>query len=104
MKFYKRISPYHYITISLAFLFITCTPALYLPTEEVAENSGVSLENLQQGRQIYVDHCGSCHMLYLPQRFTALEWEKSLNEMQEKVKISDREKKLVLDYLLAGKK
>ena len=107
MKFIRiqsaRTSLFRYLTISL-FFCLACAPALYLPTQEVAEKTGIPLENLKQGRQIYVDHCGSCHMLYLPQQFTAPEWRKSMKAMHAKVEFSGLEEKLMLDYLLVGKK
>ena len=91
-----------YLTILLVVL-LACSPALYLPTEETAEQTGIPLTNLKQGRQIYVDHCGSCHMLYLPNKFTEPEWRKSMESMKAKVSFTEQEEQLMLDYLLAGR-
>jgi mono/diheme cytochrome c family protein len=60
------------------------------------------LDSLSEGRKLYMDHCGSCHNLYLPHRFNATEWEKNVGEMQEKSKITDNEKARILSYLKSG--
>ena len=99
---YFTISPYHYIIILLV-LFLACSPALYIPTQEVAEKTGIPLENLKAGRQLYVDHCGSCHMLYLPNQFTVTKWKNEMEAMRLKITFNEQEKQLMLGYLLAGK-
>ena len=52
-----------------------------------------------QGRKLYVNHCGGCHNLYLPKEYNADQWKKNIDEMQEKAKISDKEKQLIYQYL-----
>ncbi len=91
------------VRIFSLFFCLACAPALYLPTEELAEQTGIPLENLKQGRQLYVDHCGSCHMLYLPNQFGAAKWKKEMEAMRLKITFSEQEKQLMLGYLLAGK-
>ncbi len=84
-----------------AFLFgsiISCSPALYQPLPEQA-SSTVSFEQLIKGRELYVNSCGSCHSLYLPERYTTKEWVHNLDEMQERSKITDGQKELILIYL-----
>lgn len=87
----------------LLLILLSCTPALYIPTEREATEKGVPLEELRQGRQLYVDHCGSCHMLYLPNQFSHYIWRQEVDEMQPRTRLSDREKQLILNYILAGK-
>ena len=101
-RFTPRDDKSLYIII-LLIIIISCSPALYLPTEEMAEKSGIPLESLKQGRQLYVDHCGSCHMLYLPNQFGAAKWKKEMEAMRLKITFSEQEKQLMLGYLLAGK-
>jgi len=60
------------------------------------------LDSLSEGRKLYVAHCGSCHTLYLPERFKASEWEINVDEMQEKGKITDSQKAKILNYLKSG--
>lgn len=80
-------------------LIFACSPALFVPTIENSDKSGVPLERLQLGRKVYASHCGSCHSLYLPKQYNAKKWEEILNEMQEKSGITDAEKIAVLKYL-----
>jgi cytochrome c5 len=82
----------------LAFL-AGCAPVLYLPTPADAEQSGTELEALQTGRALYVSHCGSCHNLIVPEKHTLAEWDKNMNEMQEKAHIDDTQRSLIMDYL-----
>jgi hypothetical protein len=82
---------------------LACTPALYRPSPELADKSGYSFEKLQQGRQLYIDHCGSCHPLHLPNEFSEKVWRSKIDTMKIKAKITDSEKQEILDYLLSGK-
>lgn len=84
----------------LADMIYACSPGLYKPTQEQANASGVSLEELQNGRELYVAHCNSCHTLYYPKQFNEAKWKENLDEMQSKAEISNREKELILQYLL----
>ncbi len=84
------------------FLFLfSCGPALYLP---IANKESEPQENLIQGRKLYINTCGSCHQLYLPNRFATATWEKNLNEMQPKAKITDEQKLLIYKYLINAPK
>lgn len=96
------MKPFRYLAASVLILF-ACAPSLYLPTDEQAARVGIPLEELQQGRKLYVDNCGSCHMLYLPNRFTVDKWEAEMVIMRTKVTITDRDEELILKYLLTGK-
>lgn len=84
-------------------LLLACAPALYLPTEEVARTRSKNLADLQRGRQLYIDRCGSCHNLYLPSQFSPGEWRKHIREMQPRAKTDSVQERLILDYILAGK-
>jgi mono/diheme cytochrome c family protein len=84
-------------------LFIACAPALYLPNAEVARVKNKPLEGLNAGRSLYIDHCGSCHQLYLPSRFADSSWRRSVDKMQSRARINDDQKHLIMDYILSGK-
>jgi len=72
-----------------------CRPQLYLPS-----STNPSKQNdLLRGRKLYVNHCSSCHNLHLPSEYGAEQWKKNVDEMQERSKISDNEKQLILQYL-----
>ena len=79
-------------------VYVGCSPALYQPTIEFA-NDHATLEQLTAGRKAYVDKCGSCHSLYLPQRYTKEVWIHNLDDMQERSHVNNSEKALILMYL-----
>jgi hypothetical protein len=73
-----------------------------MPTVADQERTGILLDSLAEGRKLYTDHCGSCHNLYLPERYNATEWEKNVAEMQLKGKITDSQKTKIVNYLKSG--
>ncbi len=82
-------------------LLPACSPALYIPTMDDAIRTKVSADSLTLGRTLYINHCGSCHNLHLPEHYTRKQWEKELPEMQQKAKISDEDAKLIRNFVLA---
>jgi hypothetical protein len=84
------------ITIS-----ISCSSALYIPTES-HETASASLSQLHSGRILYVQKCGSCHTLFLPEKYSKQEWQHFLDEMQQKASINNTEKEQILKYLSKG--
>lgn len=87
--------------LSFCFLLFSCASKLYVPTESV---NSVSAVNLKEGRQLYVNNCGNCHQLYMPNQYDSAAWKHNLDEMQARAKISDSQKKLVYDYLVNAPK
>ncbi len=83
------------IILFLGAVTYSCSTLLYIPSS----TDTVLQQELLSGRKIYVDHCGSCHNLHLPKEYNAEGWKKQLDEMQEKAKITDKEKQLVYKYL-----
>ena len=83
--------------IVLAFILQSCSSQLYIPVSNAGE---IAIENLQKGRKLYVNNCSSCHQLFLPQKYDNSKWQKNLDEMQLRSKISDEQKKLIFDYLV----
>jgi len=83
----KTITIIIFIVISVS---ISCSSALY------------SLSQLQAGRKLYVQKCGSCHTLVLPEKHTKEEWQHLLDEMQLKASINNIEKEKILLYLTKG--
>jgi nitrate/TMAO reductase-like tetraheme cytochrome c subunit len=69
-----------------------------------ASRTGISTEILQTGRTLYTNHCGSCHNLHLPEKYTQKHWLEKMPEMQRKAKISDSDAKLITNFLLARSK
>ena len=86
------------VTCSIITCIYACSPALYKPTpEHVTEKA--TYEQLVAGRNSYVNKCGSCHSLYLPQQYDETVWKHNLDEMQERSNVSNKEKELILLYL-----
>jgi cytochrome c5 len=85
-------------------LIYRCGSALYVPSVADQARTGIMLDSLSEGRKLYVNHCGSCHNLYLPERYDATEWEKNVSEMQEKGKITNIQKVKILYYVKSGSK
>lgn len=56
-------------------------------------------QKLLAGRKLYVDHCGSCHNLHLPKEYDEAGWQRQLDEMKVRAKITDEEKQVILIYL-----
>ncbi len=84
-----------------AIALASCAPALYKPRPEHASGNA-KYEDLVKGRSLYVNSCGSCHTLHLPEQYTEKVWIENLDEMQERAKITDQEKTLILTYLLSA--
>ena len=99
MRLRKPLLP----ALLLGGLLLACAPALYLPTEEMAARQAKSLGDLRRGRQAYIDHCGSCHNLYLPAQFTPGDWTRHIREMGPRAHADSLQQRLILDYILAGK-
>ena len=80
----------------LLFVSIACSQQLYVPKNAI---SGINILDLQNGRNLYVTNCASCHQLFLPKQFSEEDWIKNLNSMQIRANISEEQKKLIYQYL-----
>lgn len=81
-----------------------CSQALYIPAKVDSQRTGVSIDTLVLGRNLYVINCGSCHNLYQPERFTKKEWGKIIPVMQKKAKCNNQETSIIMKYLKARSK
>ena len=83
------------VLLAASCLYFGCTPSLYLPanTDPMRQNT------LLEGRQLYVQHCSSCHNLFLPKQFSTAQWSENLDEMQERAHLSEAQKACIMDYL-----
>jgi len=89
------------ITLIIITVSVSCSTALYIPSES-QQTTSASLSQLTEGRKLYVQKCGSCHTLYLPEKYTKLQWQHFLDEMQLKASIDNPEKEQILKYLSKG--
>ena len=44
-----------------------------------------------EGREIYINKCGSYHSLNIPDKYDAKDWNKWVDTMGSKAKLSDKE-------------
>jgi len=61
----------------------------------------LTLNELHQGRQLYVSRCGTCHVLKRPVELPPEQWQVEVDEMRGKngVKLSDDEARAIVRYL-----
>lgn len=61
----------------------------------------LTLNELHQGRQLYLSRCGTCHVLKRPAELPAEQWQVEVDEMRGKngVKLSDDEARAIVRYL-----
>jgi hypothetical protein len=94
--------------INIMILYIallhSCAPLLYIPTISNITDPSADINELKKGRLLYVKQCGSCHELYLPQKYTPDDWRWHMDRMQTKAKITEEEKDMILKYLHAAPK
>jgi cytochrome c5 len=64
-----------------------------------SNNSSAGTTNFPLGKELYVAKCTACHRAYEPELHTKDEWQKILDEMGSKAKLTDNEKQLILNYL-----
>ena len=74
---------------------------LYVPAESDT-TATATLEDLTQGRTLYIQNCNACHQLYSPDRFSVSEWKNIIRQMGPRTKMSDAEIELVTKYLSKG--
>ena len=81
-----------------------CGGTVPLPTAEhrsYAENRWQGKnENLELGRDMYIEKCSGCHSLIPPAKFGEEKWVEEIKEMKVKAKLSDDEEFAILTYVL----
>ena len=77
------------------------TSGLYIPTSSDA-TANATLQELEQGRALYIDNCGACHSLFSPDSYTPTQWRSILNNMAPKTTMSASEILLVTKYVTRG--
>ena len=77
------------------------TSSLYVPTSSDV-TSTATLEELQQGRALYIDNCNACHGYYNPDNYSPSQWRNILGNMAPRTSMSSPEVNLVTKYLTRG--
>jgi hypothetical protein len=89
------------ITLISAIFVASCTSALYKPLPE-NYSSAEEYQMMADGRKAYVTKCSGCHLLYLPHQYDEKTWRHNMDEMQERSNVTDKEKELMLKYILSA--
>lgn len=90
--------------IASVFVIVSCAPQQPPPaTAEMAQRSGKSLAQLQQGHAVYINHCGRCHEHQLPGSVNTEDWHVVVPGMAWNAGLKPSDEKAVLAYLLAAK-
>ena len=62
----------------------------------------LTINQLSEGRALYISACGGCHYLHYPDQYTIAEWQKIYPEMRTRVKLTDQDLEKVYQYLITG--
>ena len=89
------------ILLVLVIIICSCTSALYIPLQSDVCDSTYNIKDLQVGREIYINSCGDCHNLYLPEKRSVEKWNLIFPKMQKKAKLNDYDMGLIKIYILS---
>lgn len=64
---------------------------------------GTSAEELERGRQLFLEHCNSCHSYPDRAAYTEAEWPGITRRMAEKVDLKEAESELLVRFILANR-
>lgn len=85
------------IRISGIWLFTTLT--IFIIGCSSSNNNSNSFTKFPVGRELYLSKCTACHKAYERELYSYGQWEKILNEMGKKAKLTSTEKVTMLNYL-----
>jgi hypothetical protein len=89
------------VFLAIILTIVACSTALYMPTITDAQYSGISVDSLVIGRNLYINKCGKCHNLKQPERFTQKEWLSILPGMTKRAKTTNEETLILTKFVLA---
>jgi hypothetical protein len=76
--------------------------SLYTPVSSDA-TSTATLDELLQGRTLYINNCNACHALYSPDDYTSSQWKTIMGSMGPRTSMSSSQILLVTKYVTRGK-
>ena len=68
-----------------------------------AGSQGISAQEIETGRTLYVNKCSGCHNIVPPEKHSLDEWTGFLNKMAHRAKLEPGEKETIYKYLTAAK-
>jgi cytochrome c5 len=89
------------------------TSTIVAPVKEVnpelasaqAKVPGITMQELADGKRLFVERCSNCHALKSPSDYTPQQWEPILARMTMRAHIyDDAQKRLIKNYLVANSK
>lgn len=80
----------------------TSTANLYVPTSADV-TATATLQELQQGRTLYINNCGVCHGLVSPDNNTPTQWKSIISAMAPRTDMNASQVSLVTKYVTRGK-
>lgn len=94
------------VEVIILVLILSCSKntgsnSLYIPTSADA-TSGATLDELSQGRTLYIANCNSCHNLYSPDSYSPTDWESIIANMGPRTGMTPPEIVLVSKYVTRG--
>jgi mono/diheme cytochrome c family protein len=89
------------VSVALAVGLVACAgSAPPSATEADAARAHTSLAALDEGRTLYLAHCGACHTPPSPTSRPVTEWPAHVDEMQTRAHLSPQQAELVKQYLV----
>jgi mono/diheme cytochrome c family protein len=106
----KKMKTYYLsaLAVVVIVLAVSCsksnadTSGLYTPSNADVTSSA-TLQQLQQGRALYINNCGNCHGLYSPDNFSSSQWSNIMSAMGPNTSMTSTQQELVLKYVTKGR-
>jgi mono/diheme cytochrome c family protein len=106
MKVWDLLRSHSRTLIAAGFAAVACSPAVVHPDARDASWAsgkwpGTTVDDLEQGRTVFVSRCAGCHNLPLPDSKSPDEWATVVGDMATGARLSAADQDLVLRYLSA---
>jgi len=79
----------------------TDTSYLYIPSQSDVTTKA-TLQDLQKGRDLFINNCGACHAYPTPENYSSSQWQTIMAQMAPKTSMTSSEVQLVLKYVTKG--
>lgn len=90
-----------FVIISISCVVFACSHKTTSSVSTTIKTESATVTNAQyeEGKIVYEAKCGSCHKLKNPTRGNMTQWEKWIDKMAPKAKLTEAEKAQVTDYV-----
>jgi uncharacterized membrane protein len=102
---YKKILFAAIATGIISSIILSCATTIPQPTEIDAQRAtkqwhDVHIQDLENGRMLYINHCSGCHSLHSPKYYTEQQWKKIFPGMAMRAHLAENDSELIFRYLL----